>query len=356
MSEPRAHDLLVLHDGAAGNRRQALALAERWALPFDELALAPRAPWRWASPRRLPGAEAAFGADFAARLAKPPALAIGCGRQAALATRLLKSCGAAVLQVLHPRIALEHWDRVVLPAHDGVSGANVVTLQGSLHPIDRAWLAAQRATQPEFGALPSPRTALFVGGPTEDSDWDAKALDAVLELLMRWRERDGGALLVAASRRTPASMRKQLKGLLAASPEHAIVWTGEADGPNPYAPMLAWAERIVVTPDSANLISEAAATDAPLWIAVPRYTRGRLRGLVDAAMATGRARPLGPDATPWPITPWRESARVADELKPWALAVLAAAAARRGAADGSGADQPVGAANSAADSAATGAG
>lgn len=326
MDEPRAHDLLVLHDGAAGNRRQALALAERWDLPFEELVLRPRVPWRWASPRLLPGSAFAFGETFAARLASPPALAVGCGRQAALATRLLKSRGAAVLQVLHPRLDLRHWDRVVLPAHDGVSADNVLTLTGSLHPIDDAWLAAQRAAASNFAALPSPRTALFVGGPTEASDWDAKALDAALELLLRWRERDGGALLVAASRRTPAAMRRQLKGLLAVAGADAVVWTGEADGPNPFAAMLAWAERIVVTPDSANLISEAAATRAPLWIAVPRYTRGRLRGLVEAAIGSGRARALGPDATPWPVTPWRESERIAEALRPWALEALAARA------------------------------
>lgn len=329
MNPAPATDVLVLHDGAAGNRRQALALAEAWGLPFDEHVLTPRAPWRWAAPRLLPGADRAFGPAFAERLANPPAVAVGCGRQAALATRLLRSHGAKAVQVLHPRLPTRHWDHVVLPAHDGVVGGNVLILNGSLNPIDDAWLERERAAHPHFAALPSPRVALLVGGPTEASDWDAKTLDSTCELLLRWRERDGGALLVACSRRTPRAMRRQLKRALG---ERAIVWTSEADGSNPYAGMLAWADRVVVTPDSANLISEAAATGALMWIAHPRYTRGRLRGLVDTAIRDGRARALGPDAGAWPITPWRESARIAEVLRPWVIETLAARAQRESAA------------------------
>src|SRR6187402_545832 len=73
----------VLHDGAAGNRRQALALA--CALGFEprEWTLRANAPARWLAPRHFPGA--GFQSAFAEALAEtPPALAIGCGRLAAL--------------------------------------------------------------------------------------------------------------------------------------------------------------------------------------------------------------------------------------------------------------------------------
>lgn len=321
MSDATPPPILVLHDGAAGNRRQAVALAEGWGLPYDEHALSPRAPWHWAAPRLLPGSALAFGGEFAARLALPPAVAVGCGRQAALATRLLRQRGSRVVQILHPRLPTPSWDAVVLPAHDGVQGGNVLTLNGSLNPIDDAWLERERAAHPGIGDAPGPITALLVGGPTDDSDWDRHALDGMLELLVRWQQRDGGTLWVLASRRTPRAMRRQLKESLAGL---AQVWTDERDGPNPYAGVLAWADRLVVTPDSANLLSEAAATRAPLWIAVPRYNRGRIRHLVAHAIDSGRARALGPEGTGWPVTPWRESARIAEQLKPWVLEAIAA--------------------------------
>ena len=101
---------------------------------------------------------------------------------------------------------------------------------------------------------------------------------------MRWQARDGGSLWVVTSRRTPRAMCTQIRRGLS---RRAMVWTGEGDGPNPYAGVLAWADRLVVTPDSANLISEAAATNAPMWIAFPRYNRGRIRHLVAHAIDSG---------------------------------------------------------------------
>jgi mitochondrial fission protein ELM1 len=124
---------------------------------------------------------------------------------------------------------------------------------------------------------------------------------------------------VIGSRRTPSAMRRQIKQALG---DRAQVWMDDRDGPNPYAGVIAWADRLVVTPDSANLISEAAATRALLWIAVPRYNRGRIRHLVAKAIDSGRARALGPESTPWPIEPWRESARVAARLRPWVLETI----------------------------------
>ncbi len=308
--------ILVVHDGGAGNRRQALALAQAWDLPYDEHVLSPRWPWRWAAPRLLPGSSQAFGEAFGAYWTQPPPVAVGCGRQAALATRLLRQRGSHVVQILNPRLPMTHWDTVVLPAHDGVSAANVLRLDGSLNPIDDAWLQRARDAHPALGDGDGPRTVFMLGGPTADSDWDSRALGTVMALLLGWQDRDGGRLHVIASRRTPKFLRQQLRQTLAG---RALFWGDESDGPNPYEGALAWADQIVVTPDSANLISEAAATRAPMWIALPRWNRGRLRCLIAHAIDSGRARPLGPEAGRWNITPWRESARVAAALKPYVL-------------------------------------
>src|SRR5207253_1107146 len=69
---------------------------------------------------------------------------------------------------------------VVAPEHDGLHGDNVVTLTGSLNPVDDAWLAAARARFPALGALPSPRTAVLVGGPTRAVRIDRGGLEVML--------------------------------------------------------------------------------------------------------------------------------------------------------------------------------
>ncbi len=96
MTEPEhPRRALVLSDGAAGNENQALALASALTSQVETMRLESRAPWRWCAPHRLPGATHAFGTAFAARLHAPwPDVVVGCGRQAALATRLMREASA----------------------------------------------------------------------------------------------------------------------------------------------------------------------------------------------------------------------------------------------------------------------
>ena len=126
----------ILTDGHAGNLRQARALATALGRDAREWELHPRAPWKWFAPRCLPRCEQAFGRKFRQSLGRAPGLAIGCGRQAALATRLLRERGARAVQILDPRADPRHWDLVVAPAHDALHAENVIALHGSLNPVD----------------------------------------------------------------------------------------------------------------------------------------------------------------------------------------------------------------------------
>lgn len=303
----------ALSDGRAGNARQAEALA-RWLSPQAEpLHLVPHAPWRWASPRRVPGARLAFGHAFAARLAAAPALAIGCGRQAALATRLAGACGARTVQILDPRIAPRHWDLVVVPEHDTLRGDNVLVMRGSLHPVDDAWLAGARAAHPQLGALPGPRIAVLLGGDSRHGRFDVAAFDALAERLDAIVARDGGSLLLSSSRRTPPAVREALRARYAG--RAGCVWTEPRDGANPYAGMLGWADRIVCSSDSVNMLSEACATTAPVFVFVPGALDGAPQRFVDGLIAEGRVRRFDDALPAFDVVPLRETARIAAEVR-----------------------------------------
>lgn len=312
--------LWALTDGHAGNVRQALALARALAadttsVPVREVVLHSRAPWKWWAPRCIPASDRAFGPAFARLLRTPPMLAVGCGRQAALATRLLRERGAQAVQILDPRLPAQLWDWVVAPAHDGLSGANVIQVQGSLNEIDDAWLAQARAAFPAVGALPGPRTAALIGGPSAHMAFDVAALDALCARLDALAA--GGTLMITASRRTPAAVRERLRQRY--SMGAAQLWIDEADGDNPYAGMLAWANRIVCTADSVNMLSEACATRVPVYVFDPQRLSGRPRGFVDALLGSGRVRSLTAGrvnhAEDFNVEPLRETARVAAILQ-----------------------------------------
>jgi mitochondrial fission protein ELM1 len=148
------HECWVITDEAAGNQRQALALAEYLKLPIRHLILQPRAPWSWLAPRLTLAGMWALNPDGRALLAPPwPLVAIGCGRTAALFTRMLRGLSQGhchTVQILDPRIASSHWDTVIAPRHDQAEGPNVLTPLGSLNTIDDAWLADGRQSCPHF--------------------------------------------------------------------------------------------------------------------------------------------------------------------------------------------------------------
>lgn len=301
----------AVSDGHAGNRRQAAALADAVGEPAFDCELAPRAPWRWLAPRLLPGAARAFGDAFAA--ARTPALAIGCGRQAALATRLLRARGAKAIQILDPRLDPALWDFVVVPEHDGLRGANVITLLGGLNPVDDAWLAQARGRFAAFAELPQPRTAVLLGGSSAHARFDRNAFEVLAARLEAALARDGGSVLVTTSRRTDPKVIAALRHRYVETP--GVVWCGEEDGENPYPGLLAWADRIVCSPDSVNMVSEACATRVPVHVFDPVRVRGRPRVFLDALFARGRIRAMDGALLPFDVEPLRETARVAAILR-----------------------------------------
>lgn len=310
----RAHAAAwTLTDGAAGNVRQAEALAAAMGADATAWSLQARAPWRWAAPRCLPGARLAFGPAFATALQQPPPLVIGCGRQAALATRLARARGAQAVQILDPRLDPSHWDLVVTPSHDGLRGSNVIPVIGSLHPVDDLWLAGARRDFAHLGTLPGPRTAVLVGGATHGGGFDVEAFDHWLAALVAHVRDEGGSVLATASRRTPAAAVVRLQARLAGVP--GVLWIGpSADAaPNPYPGLLGWADRIVCTADSVNMLSEAAATNVPVYVA--GHAQGRPRRFVEQLQALGRVRPLTAQPEPFAATALRETARVAAEVR-----------------------------------------
>lgn len=304
----------TITDGRAGNVRQAVALAGALRLGTHQpVTLAPRAPWRWLSPRRLPGDAKGYGTAFAALTATPPALAIGCGRQAAGALRVLRARGSQVVQILDPRISARHWDLVVVPEHDALRGSNVLTLLGSLNPVDDDWLSLGRAAFADFGHLPGPRTALLVGGPTAHAAWTEDAMRTVFAHVAAQLRSEGGSLLATTSRRTPPALSDALRATFADVPH--VIWGDGGDGVNPYAGLLGWADRVVASPDSVNLLSEACATRLPVMVALGEVVQGRLAHFHRALQERGRLQSRWLDWSHGPIVPLRETTRVAAEVK-----------------------------------------
>lgn len=304
----------VLHDGHAGHRRQALALVEAMGLDHVEWSLSASGLARWYAPWRPPGAASAFGPEFAQALQdERPGLVIGCGRLAALATRCARDVGARAVQILDPRLSPWHWDWLVLPEHDGREGDNILASCGSLNPVNGEWLARGVAAFPDLLALPSPRLLVLLGGPTRSARFDRGAFEVLASRLEAQLHAEGGSLMLSGSRRTPPGIVAQARERWRDVP--GLRWFDEGDGPNPYAGMLAAAERIVVSPDSVNMISEACATAVPVYVAEPERATGRIGRYLADLRKRGRIREQGAHLGFFDTRPIIETPRIAALLR-----------------------------------------
>lgn len=313
----RAAGVVAITDGAAGNERQALSLALALRVSPRVLRIALRAPWRWFGPGFVRGASLSVLRWQWQTLSMPwPALAIGCGRHAAVLTRALREASGGAtfaVQILDPRIDPRHFDLVVAPRHDALQGDNVIQTMGSLNPIDDAWLTDAKAEFATLQQLPQPRTAVLVGGLRRGLDTDAAWFDALIARLEQWHARDGGSMLITTSRRTPPQWRERLRG--AFKNGTTCFWGGEADGANPYPGYLAVADRIVVTPDSVNMLSEACATGAPVFTSIPKDPPAKLAAFHAELSDQGWLHDVHAEFSGWrQPPPLREMATVASKV------------------------------------------
>jgi uncharacterized protein len=216
---------------------------------------------------------------------------------------------AAFLQ--DPRVSRGIMDLIWAPEHDGLSGDNVVSTLTSPHPFSGMKLAAARAQpDPRVVALPAPRAAIVLGGPSDAYDFspaDVARLREATEAIVG----AGYSVMATPSRRTPPKLVAAVRAGLGDAP--AFVW--DREGVNPYAQILAHADAILVTGDSVNMVGEATATGAPVHVFEPSGQQGgKIAGYIDALEKLGAVRRFGGRLENFSYTPIDSSLTIAREV------------------------------------------
>jgi len=274
-----------------------------------------RAPWRWLPPVLTP---ASLGVTSASSdlLAPPwPHLLIATGRKSVAPARAIRhaSRGATFcVQIQDPGVSPSAFDLVVAPAHDGLSGPNVISTTGSLHGVNNAALDAARVQfSDQVAGLPHPLLSVLLGGDNAVYRMTQAFSDQLAEQLRVLAQEHSWGLAITPSRRTPDHARAAISRAL--QDTDAAFW--DETGANPYLGFLAHADAIVVTGDSVNMVCEATATGKPVHVAHLEGGSAKFTRFHQNMEARGWTRPFDGSLAQWDYDPPDDTAKVAAEIQ-----------------------------------------
>jgi mitochondrial fission protein ELM1 len=263
----------VLTDGKIGDEVHCFGVAKALGLAPQRRLVEPRLLWAAMAP--IGPVDPRQKADRPGSPVAPPFpdILIASGRRTVPYLKHVKrASGGRTFTVFlkDPRTGARTADAIWVPEHDPLRGDNVFVTLTSPHVLTPEVIAgARRNPDPRIAGLPHPRLGMVLGGPSGHHRFkghDARRLGAIAADAAR----QGFSVMVTPSRRTPPAFLEAVRAPLASAGflgRSAFVWDGQ--GENAYLPILANADRIIVTGDSVNMIGEATATGAPVYVYVP---------------------------------------------------------------------------------------
>jgi mitochondrial fission protein ELM1 len=313
MTDPQKLSCWILTDGKIGMVNQCRGLALALDVPAETKTVDLRAPWSWLPPALTPTRMGVVTAGSDPLGPPWPDLLIASGRRSVAPARAVRRASKGrtfCIQIQDPGIAPSAFDLVVAPEHDGIAGPNVVTTLGACHGVTPDSLAAARtAFAGRVAHLPHPLAAVLIGGDNAVYTM-TEAVGAALAAELRTLAQNGWSLAITPSRRTPAHARAAIASALAGLP--VDIW--DETGANPYLGYLAHADAIVVTCDSVNMVSEAAATGKPVHIVHLEGGSDKFWRFHAAMEAAGITRRFTGAGETWTYTPPGDMARIAHEV------------------------------------------
>ena len=302
---------LLLTQGMHGMVSQVEGLAKALGLSYKHQKIELKSFWNLIPPKISPISENLVKNKFVCDCK----VVISCGRKSVIpSVALKKRLGNQIfnIHVQDPKVSFKHFDLIVSPEHDNLKGENIINTIGAIHYLNKKeinensqYLGIEKDKRREL-------VAFIIGGPNKYYNYSEKQIHELFNKVKTLFTPDKFKIIVIPSYRTPENILKIAYNTF--SINHHVVKTIDKSA---YLSALSISNYIVVTCDSTSMISEAAMTGKPVYIAMMKTFKptGRFKKFYSQLKDLGITRELEDRVESWSYNSLNEVNRIAPIVK-----------------------------------------
>jgi len=240
---------------------------------------------------------------------------ISCGRKSVIPSIYFKKISKKKVFNIHvqnPKVSLSYFDFVIVPEHDNLKGKNVITSKGAIHYLTSNEIKNNHNYLVDKLDKAKDYLLLILGGPNKYYDYNDQNLINIFNIIKKIMNTNNLQSIVIPSMRTPKKTIKLADELL--GKENLVITNIDKKA---YLSGLSLAKYIVVTCDSTSMISEAAITGKPIYIAdIPaKKNDQRFKMFRELFTQLNITKNLNEKLEIWTYKSLNETTRIAEEIK-----------------------------------------
>ncbi len=307
---------LLLTEGKHGMISQVEGLAKALDLDFIHETIELNNFWKLFPPKVTPVQDFVFKNKINSQFN----VVISCGRKSVIPSIYLKKKFKNKIINIHiqePKVSINNFDFIVVPEHDGLIGKNVLTTKGAIHYITQKeieesenYLINKFQLNDYFNK--DRLVTIILGGPNKYYSFSNTALKEVFEKIKTNFIDAGYQAIIIPSIRTPKRIIKIAQEYF--DKRELVITNVDKQA---YLSALAMAKYIVVTCDSTSMISEAAITGKPIYVAQMSANKSneRFNFFFNLFESLDIIKELNNTIENWTYTKLNETNRIAEQLK-----------------------------------------
>jgi mitochondrial fission protein ELM1 len=302
---------ILLTEGMHGMISQVEGLAKALDLDFTHHKVELESFWKLFPPKLTPISQKVFkninAGDFD--------VIISCGRKSVIPSIFLKKNSSKKVVNIHiqdPKVNLNNFDFIVAPEHDGLMGNNVYQTKGAIHYLTNNEIDSHTEYLKNKLDLNKDYFLLILGGPTKHYDYTEQNISNIFSIFNNLVIKNNLQGIVIPSMRTPKNIIELSKNKLQ---QNSLVV--ETIDKKAYLSALSLSKYICVICDSTSMISEAALTGKPIYVAdIPTNKNDtRIKKFRQLFSRLNIIKKLDNSLKSWDYERLDETSRVANEIK-----------------------------------------